>query len=421
MALQPISSIGSETFVSSRPFPVSRFAFPGQSSSQFPIPNVKSFLMLFGALALTSPTTLMAQSDATDWNLVAAKIVERMALVRGERVLLVGVPVLSGPLVTPLRERIRAAGAVDLGAVAERVATPAEWETEFTRALVQKEGTARDDHLGSVDVAVMMPGPTPLDPVYAAMQRVLRSGRGRTVHFHWVGAYDVNNAPLPTTPEVARFYQRALVETNYAALATKQSAIEAAMRAGVVRVTTPLGTDVRFRIGDRPVTRQDGDASAARATRARNLIDREVELPAGAVRVAPLEESVEGTLAFPPMIWGGERVDGLVVKFARGQITELRATSGRDAVERELAEGGAGARSFREFALGLNPLLAMPAEGRRWIPYYGYGAGVVRLSLGDNSELGGTVGGGYVRWNFFTDATVTIGADTWVRDGRLVR
>ena len=29
------------------------------------------------------------------------------------------------------------------------------------------------------------------------------------------------------------------------------------------------------------------------------------------------------------------------------------------------------------------------------------------------------VGGGYVRWNFFTDLTVTIDGDVWVRDGRL--
>jgi hypothetical protein len=75
--------------------------------------------------------------------------------------------------------------------------------------------------------------------------------------------------------------------------------------------------------------------------------------------------------------------------------------------------------AFREFALGLNPLLAVP-ERNPWIPYYGYGAGVVRLSLGDNSELGGKVTGGYVRWNFFTDLTVTVGSTTWVRAGKLV-
>ena len=81
------------------------------------------------------------------------------------------------------------------------------------------------------------------------------------------------------------------------------------------------------------------------------------------------------------------------------------------------AAGEAG-RAFREFALGFNPLLTVPERGP-WIPYYGYGSGVVRLSLGDNSELGGAVTGGYVRWNFFTDLTVTVGSTPWVRGGRM--
>ena len=77
----------------------------------------------------------------------------------------------------------------------------------------------------------------------------------------------------------------------------------------------------------------------------------------------------------------------------------------------------------REIGLGFNPLLAVP-DVTPWIPYYGYGAGVVRLSLGDNSELGGQVvsttpGPAYVRWNFFTDLTVTVGNTIWVRAGTL--
>lgn len=57
--------------------------------------------------------------------------------------------------------------------------------------------------------------------------------------------------------------------------------------------------------------------------------------------------------------------------------------------------------------------------GETVIPYYGYGAGLVRMSLGDNAELGGTVRGGAVRWNFFTDATVVAGDLVVVRGGRL--
>ena len=36
-------------------------------------------------------------------------------------------------------------------------------------------------------------------------------------------------------------------------------------------------------------------------------------------------------------------------------------------------------------------------------------------------EAGGKVGGGCVRWNFFTDPTVTVGEEIWVVDGKAVK
>jgi len=127
---------------------------------------------------------------------------------------------------------------------------------------------------------------------------------------------------------------------------------------------------------------------------------------------------VEGIIAFPPSQWDGRPVEGLKLRFSKGRVVEVTAASGRDAVEAEMERAGDAGRAFREFALGFNPLLAVP-DREPWIPYYGYGAGVVRLSPGDNSELGGNVTGGYVRWNFFTDLTVTVGNTTWVRAGAL--
>jgi hypothetical protein len=76
------------------------------------------------------------------------------------------------------------------------------------------------------------------------------------------------------------------------------------------------------------------------------------------------------------------------------------------------------ASRFREFCLGFNPKLVVPA-GESSLPYYGYGAGVVRMSLGDNTELGGNVRGGVVRWLFFPDATVRVGSSVIVLDGKL--
>lgn len=365
-----------------------------------------------------------ARTPGLDFEAIAGMLVERMDLQPGERFLVVGRRDTRWDALVPLlREEAVAAGAVDLGAVdVHGTAMAATGPTGFTAVL----GTGPDgwaEALESVDVAVKLPGAVP-DPavpadVYRTLQDVLRSGRGRSVHFHWAGLTSFEMQELPVDALADQVYQTALLDTDYAALGETLAAFEAALREGTVRVTTPAGTDISFEVGDRPVTRQDGDASAARAALARNLIDREVELPAGAARVSPLIATVEGSIAFPPAMWGGERVEGLVLRFEGGRVVEVEAASGRDGVLAEMEAGGEAASTFRELAVGFNPLLAVSAAGDR-IPYYGYGGGVVRLSLGDNTELGGSVGGGYVRWNFFVDATVTVGGEEWVRDGRLL-
>ena len=371
-------------------------------------------LLLLGLL-----TTPALSQQATNPERLASDLVARMQLQPGERVLIVAIPGESDALIPALRRRIAAARATDLGVLAATGEPDASWSTDFTRS-APKDQARLAAYLASVDLAVMMPGVGGA-PAYAAMQDVLRLEKGRTIHFHWAGAYALDGSILSMTPERDAFYERVLQLTDYQMLAAIQRAFASAVRTAAVRVTTPAGTDITFEVRDRPVTRQDGDASAGRATHARNLIDREVEVPAGAIRVAPVEESVNGRIAFPPGVWGGERVEGLVMQFMNGRVTGITALQGAAAVESELSQAGNGGRSFREFALGFNPLLAIPDTGEKWIPYYGYGAGVVRLSLGDNTELGGRVTGGYVRWNFFTDATVTIGNETWVSGGKLIR
>jgi hypothetical protein len=370
-------------------------------------------------------TTTLAAAPPLDYPALVDRIVQQMRLQPGEKVLLLSHPAEFQPIIPLLRQAVVRAGGVDLGCW--QVA--AEATDGLDPAVVEKSAAASRAALipllRNVDVAVMLPGASPGDPEYAAMQDVLRAGHGRTVHFHWTtddeasSAYPVSGHPLPAREVIDATYQRAVLQADCKGIGEVQRRFAAALRAGEVRVTTPAGTDLRFRVGDRPVNFQDGDASAARIRDARTLIDREIEIPCGAIRVAPLEESVEGTIAFPTERWSGQPVEGLTVRFARGRIVDIRARSGQEAVEAELAAGGEGARLLRELALGFNPELAVPEEAP-WIPYYGYGAGVVRLSLGDNSEVGGNVRGGYVRWNLFTDATLTAGGQVWVRDGQLI-
>ena len=382
--------------------------------------------VLLAATILMTPWASEAQTTARldlDWQAVAGKILERLALEPGASVLLVARPGMFDALIPHLRYAVAEAGGTDLGVV-DVLAIPLPTSLD-QEALARSNRDARESYrrmFRDVDAAVMLPGASTNDAAYMAMQDLLHEGQGRTIHFHWLengSVYPVPGQPLPPLNVVDATYQRALLETDYAALGRIQRRFERAMRGGgEVRVTTAAGTDLRFSIGDRPVNRQDGDASAARTDRGLILIDREIELPAGAIRVAPLEETVQGTIVFPPSQWSDRPVSGLTLTIENGVVVDVAAESGLDAALAEMDAAGTAGRRFREFALGFNPLLAVP-DRRPWVPYYGYGAGVVRLSLGDNSELGGTVTGGYVRWNFFTDATVTVGEDVWVREGRL--
>jgi leucyl aminopeptidase (aminopeptidase T) len=403
----------------------------------FDIPSVRSLMkwLVSGLAVLCWCATGLGQPRMSfDYPAMAQRIVQQLALEPGERVMSIAHPGTFAALLPFIRYEVMRAGGIDLGVV-DVLEEPVP--ASFDAAVLQKGAREARAHYKTmfhdVDAAIMMPGANTSHPAYLAMQdwlkEDLRERRGRrTIHFHWVeggSAYPIAGQPLPPRFEIDALYQRALLQTGYKALADAQRKFAAALRNSDVHITSPAGTDLRFRTGDRPVNLQDGNASRARAANGVVLIDKEIELPAGAIRVAPLEESVEGIVVFPPSQWDGRPVEGLKLRFARGRVVDVVAEQGRDAVEAEMQKAGDAGRAFREFALGFNPLLAVP-DRSPWIPYYGYGSGVVRLSLGDNTELGGKVASAaesgqapYVRWNFFTDLTVAVGGTVWTRSGRM--
>ncbi|MGH9143857.1 MAG: aminopeptidase [Vicinamibacterales bacterium] len=386
----------------------------------------------FGFISLVFAATLAAQPRLTlDYPAIAKRLVEQLALKPGERVLSIAHPGVFDDLLPYIRYEVMRAGGIDLGVVdVLREPVPEAFDPAVLQKGAREARAYYKAMFRDVDAAIMMPGANTSHPAYMAMQDWLKDdltthhGR-RTIHFHWIengSAYPLAGQPLPSRPEMDGVYQRALLHTDYAALAAVERRFAAALKIGEVRITSAGGTDLRFRAGDRPANLQDGDASAARTAQGKVLVDHEIELPAGVVRIAPIEDTVEGVIAFPPSQWDGRPVEGLKLRFSKGRVVEILAASGTDAVEAELRKAGDAARAFREIGLGFNPLLAVPARAP-WIPYYGYGAGVVRLSLGDNSELGGAVAAAagqpaYVRWNFFTDLTVTVGNAVWVRNGK---
>lgn len=379
-----------------------------------------------------TPVTPAPAGAARDWNAVIEVVVRRLALAPGERVFAAGRPDLFAELPGTLARAVEAAGGVYVGTLGVDGPYGPDGTEAFATAATGLDREGLRELLRDVPVGVMLPGASGSDPAYAAMVDLLREGLGvhRAVHFHWGGAYPIEDLSVPVPAEALAYptvdsaadamYRRAITAVDYEALEAAQTAFERAARAGEVHVTTPAGTDLRFRIGDRPVNRQDGDASAARTGRSRILIDREIEFPAGVLRVAPLETTVEGVIAFPRSEWnGGGVVEDLLLTIEAGRITGVQAGSGVEHARTEL-EGAGEAAAFRELGVGFNPLLAVPRDDP-WLPYFGYGSGVVRLSLGDNSELGGNVGGGWIKWVFVLDATVEVDGVRWVEDGRAVR
>ncbi len=352
-----------------------------------------------------APAVARAQNQADlPFDRMAAHIVRALRPGSGERVILRHDPTLMTGLLSEVERQMQAAGAV-------------------VQSIPYGPSDGFEARLAKADIYVWLPasrgssGQTPADQV-AALIRWLDSGQGRQVHFHWGdGTRDEDSVNGEHGPAYDKIYLDAL-EIDYAALDKKMDEVIAELRGGEVRVTSREGTDLRFQLGDRPVCKQNGDGSRERMQSARVRIDREIELPAGAIRVAPVEESVKGKIAIPRADIGGVSVRGIQLKVDKGELKGIDAGLGKEAIRRTISANPA-LRHFREFALGLNPKLVKP-EGLRWIPYYGYGAGMVRLSLGDNEELGGAVRGGAVRWFFFPSTTVTVGSVTIVRDGSLV-
>jgi Thermophilic metalloprotease (M29) len=355
-----------------------------------PIGLIGSLLLALASISLAQPLP---------YDAMAARIAATLKVAPGETVILRLNPDVMPALEPAVRAALERAGA--------KVETISDSAPGF------------EQRLAAADIYVWLPGASGVtgESDRKALTKWLDAGGShREQHFHWLeGTLLDNGLAARHTEAYDRLYLDAL-DIDYAALGARMDRAIALLRSGEARVTTAAGTDVRFRVGERPFNKQDGDGSRERVAKAQMRIDRHIELPAGVLRVAPLESSVSGRIAVESFPIGDVRARGVVLTFDGGRVVNATAREGLDALKKLLATPGAS--EFREFGLGFNPKL-LPPPGDSTVPYYGYGDGVVRLSLGDNEELGGTVRGGFVRWIFFTDATVAVNGEVLVQNGRL--
>ena len=248
---------------------------------------------------------------------------------------------------------------------------------------------------------------------WRVLEHLVEGTNARGLHFHWIQGF--GSMSQADVDAMSRLYEAAL-DIDYAALSAHQQRAIDVMRGRELRMTTPLGTDLSVRIRqDSWFHKGDGRMDRERASRARAVRDREMELPAGALRFVPDVSTTEGKLVVPS--WGGGR--NVTFQFQAGRIVRVTAAEGQAAVDAAWARETGDKDRLAELVIGFNPKLPASGPGGR-LPYYGYGAGILRVALGDNWESGGSSSSSLEAWFYLTDATVAAGDTVIVRGGTLV-
>lgn len=357
--------------------------------------------------------------DATRW---ARFIVRDFFDVKPhEKVVLMADPSYFPELLDAIRAELLEARAVELGTILF------DGQRAFERRAAVRPRASDPDYRRLADAAMRRmyqeadiflwlpyrygPGSEPGD--WRVLEHLVEGTRSRGLHFHWVQG--LGSLTQEEVDQLGRLYIDAL-HVDYRAMSRHQDRLIAAMKGKTLSISTPLGTDLRVRVGeDSWFHKNDGRMDRERAARARSVRDREMELPAGALRFIPDVDSVEGKLVAPS--WeGGE---GVTFEFRAGRVSAVSARVGQDRVLEAWAAASGDKDRVAEMVVGTNPKL--PGRGPGFMPpYYGYGAGVLRIALGDNWESGGANRSSLEAWFYFSDATIAAGDMLLVQDGRLV-
>jgi hypothetical protein len=354
-------------------------------------------VIVASAIALL-PGTAAAQPSASkvDWTRMARLVVDRWQLQPGERAVLFWERTADRGAAQALRTAIGARGGIVTGEI--DTADPRNdeaWANTFAKA----------------DVAIWLPGNARFDD-RPFEHLVERHPRVRSIHFHWflppdaalhdgVDAMYVEAIAVP--PEILR---------------KRQAALEAKLRGAKVRITTADGTDLTIEVPrEAHFHRNTGEAGAAKVKDAKSVRDREEELPGGVLRTTDLR-GASGTLVG----YGTFSTSGpiLAATFKDGRVTAVESRRAADAIVKRWNEATGDKSLPAELVISTNPALERVLPGG-FMPYYGYGAGIVRVAIGDNWESGGTNRTPMGEILFFMDrATVVAGGETLVREGKLV-
>jgi aminopeptidase len=137
--------------------------------------------------------------------------------------------------------------------------------------------------------------------------------------------------------------------------------------------------------------------------------------PDGEVFSSPIEDSVNGVIAYTfPAIYGGREVDGIRLTFEHGRVVKAEAEKGNDFLQ-EMLNMDAGARVIGELGVGTNYGIQRFTKNMLFDEKIG---GTVHLALGAGYPETGSLNVSSLHWDMLLDLR---GGGEIYADGRLVQ
>lgn len=283
---------------------------------------------------------------------------------------------------------------------------------------------------GMIDVAISVEG-TENPALFANASPARLAARAKaampirdTMLQHNVRQVSLGNGLYPTQAlakqyglsqdELATIFWNA-VNTDYSKLQNTGATVKQTLAAGKqVEVTNPNGTNLRFRIDNRPAFVSDGVIGPEDT--AKGGAACQAWLPAGEAYTAPVPGSAEGTVVVDRMVFQGNEITNLKLTFRGGKLTEMTG-SGAFPTLKAYYDAQTGAKdAFGFIDIGLNESMRIPQNSKllSWIP-----AGMVTVGIGENTWAGGTNDATADLAFFLPNSTLKVDGKTLVDKGRL--
>lgn len=235
-------------------------------------------------------------------------------------------------------------------------------------------------------------------------QTIYRENGGKSLGTDYPTRYMAQAYNIPWS-RFFEMYWRAM-DVDYTELRERAAALaEILERTDEIHITTPRGTDLRLRRGDRAVFCDDG------------LLRKFGNLPAGEVYFAPIEESVEGRVVYDSAFYEGQRISLLELQFEGGIGTPIGAAEGFDIFMKQWEIATQDKNRIGEMGIGINSELHAPTG---FLLTDEKIMGTVHLALGFNELMGGK-NKSTMHWDMvMLQPTVTLGDMLILDNGRFM-